>query len=175
MLFDFTRTWSEAEKRLADETDPRRRQILTTMVAHMKAERAGDFGALMATVSPSAAYHQWGSSPVEAGPKGYAGVESFYKALLDNDCGRVVHDCERMTVDRDSIVVEGELRMAYPGRVLAARGAAIDDPDAYYLYRSRAAIVWTFDDAGLVVSEDSYTTGDGFADMRKLSPDEVGA
>jgi hypothetical protein len=38
MLLDYERTWRPAEERLAADTDPRRRQTLQTMIAHMKAE-----------------------------------------------------------------------------------------------------------------------------------------
>jgi hypothetical protein len=143
------------------------------MIAHMKAERAGDLEALMATVSPRAAYHMWGSSPGELGPKGRDGVRAFYQSLIDNDCARVAHEITRLTVDRDSIVTEGMLRMAYPGRILASMGFEVDDPGAYYLYESRMAIVWEFDENGLVVAEDSYSTGDGFRPLRKLGPQDV--
>jgi hypothetical protein len=173
MLFDYTKTWRLGEERLATETDPRRKQILGVMVEHMKAERSGDLDALMATVSPKAAYHTWGSSPTDNGAKGYDAVKQFYVTLLENDCGRVVHDVDRMTVGQDSIVCEGDLIMAFPGKVLAARGMDIDDPDSYYLYQSRSAIIWEFDEDGLVTAEDSYTTGNGFENMRKLDRGEL--
>jgi len=173
MLIDYERTWRLAEKRLAQESDTRRRQVLTTMIAHMRAERAADLEALMATVSPRAAYHMWGSSAADLGPKGRDGVRAFYQSLIDNDCARVAHDITRLTVDRDTIVTEGVLRIAYPGRALAAMGIEIDDPSAYYLYESQMAIVWEFDEDGLVVAEDSYSTGDGFRPARKLGPADV--
>jgi len=173
MLIDYEKTWQLAEQRLARENDPRRRQVLAMMIAHMRAERAADLEALMATVSPRAAYHMWGSTAVDLGPKGRDGVRAFYQSLIDGDCARVAHEITRLTVDRDSIVTEGMLRIAYPGRVLDGMGIEVDDPSAYYLYESRMAIVWEFDEDGLVVAEDSYSTGDGFRPVRKLGPADV--
>ncbi|MEU0934804.1 nuclear transport factor 2 family protein [Embleya sp. NPDC005971] len=174
-LIDARRTWELAEKRLAAEDDPRRHAILTTLVAHMRAEHEGDLDALMATVSPRAVYHQWGASPVDRAPKSHAEVREFYRAVVDNDCGRLAHHIDRLTVDQDTVVTEGLLRIAYPGRVLAGMGRVVADVDAFYLYETQMAIVWGFDADALVVCEDSYSTGDGFADMRRLDPDEVPA
>jgi len=174
-LIDATRTWELAEKRLAAETDPRRHAVLTTLVAHMRAEHEGDLDGLMATVSPRAVYHQWGSSGVDRAPKSYDEVREFYRAVVENDCGRLAHDIDRLTADQDTIVTEGVLRIAYPGRILAGMGREVADVDAFYLYETQMAIVWAFDEDALVVCEDSYSTGDGFADMRRLDPAEVPA
>ncbi|MET7299801.1 nuclear transport factor 2 family protein [Embleya sp. NPDC005575] len=174
-LIDARRTWELAEKRLAAEVDPRRRAILTTLVAHMRAEHEGDLDALMATVSPRAVYHQWGASPVDRAPKTHAEVREFHRAVVENDCGRLAHHIDRLTVDQDTVVTEGLLRIAYPGRTLARMGRSVSDVDAFYLYEAQMAIVWGFDADALVVCEDSYSTGDGFADMRRLDPDEVPA
>jgi hypothetical protein len=66
--------------------------------------------------------------------------------------------------------------MAYPGRTLAGMGIDVDDQDAYYLYEDRMAVLWPMDDEGLVLGEDSYHGGDGFAGIagRKLAPDQIG-
>ena len=67
------------------------------------------------------------------------------------------------------------MRMAYPGLTLAVRGVEVDDPDAYYLYETRMAILWPMDDEGKVRGEDSYTSGDGFAGIagRKLRAEDL--
>jgi hypothetical protein len=69
------------------------------------------------------------------------------------------------------------MRMAYPGRTLAARGVAVDGPDAYYLYETRMAVLWPFDADGLIIGEDTYTGVDGFAGIasRPLRPEDIAA
>lgn len=80
-------------------------------------------------------------------------------------------------MDRDCVVTEGTMRMAWPGSLLQAIGTAVDDPDAMYLYEARMATFWMFDDEGRVRAEDTYTATDGLAGIagRKLAPDAVRA
>ena len=67
------------------------------------------------------------------------------------------------------------MAIAYPGKVLNAMGHNVDDPDAYYLFETRMLIVWPMDENGLVLGEDSYVSGDGFAGIaeRKLDPADL--
>ena len=69
------------------------------------------------------------------------------------------------------------MRIAYPGSLLKFMGHAVDDPDAFYLYQTRMAVVWPMDENGLVIGEDTYTAGDGFAGIteRKLLPEDIAA
>lgn len=72
-------------------------------------------------------------------------------------------------------MTEGLLRIAHPGRILAEMGRSVPDVEGFCLYEAQMAIVWGFDADALVVCEDSYSAGDGFADMRRLDPEEVPA
>jgi hypothetical protein len=67
------------------------------------------------------------------------------------------------------------MRMAYPGRTLLALGIEVDDPDAFYLYETRMAIVWPIDEQGRIIGEESYTDRDGFAGIagRKLAEGDI--
>jgi hypothetical protein len=170
---DPTKTWRVVEQRLAREDNPRRRQLLDNVLAHMKAEADGDVDGLMATLAPDPRYHQWGATPADLGPKGRDAVEEFYRSFVASGAGNLEYDVERLVVDDDCIVTEGTMRIAYPGRTLQAMGRTVDDPDAYYLYEARMAVVWPYDAEGRLLAEDSYTATDGFADMRKLAPDEL--
>jgi hypothetical protein len=57
----------------------------------------------------------------------------------------------------------------------ALLGHAIDDPAAYYLFETRMAVMWPMDERGLILGEDTYTAGDGFAGIagRELSPEDL--
>ena len=170
---DPTKTWRKVEERLERETDPRRRALLENVLTHMKAEAAGDLGGLMATLAPNPQYHQWGASPADNGPKGRAAVEQFYKDFVASGATNLEYDVERLVVDDDCIVTEGIMRIAYPGRTVAAMGKDIDDLDAYYLYEARMLVVWPYDADGMLLAEDAYTATDGFANLRKLAPEEL--
>lgn len=161
------------EERLGRETDPRKLQLLENVLAHMRAEAGCDVAGLMATLAPDPRYHQWGATPDDLGPKGRAAVEQFYRDFVASGATNLEYDVDRLVVDDDCIVTEGMMRIAYPGRTLVAMGRDVDDPDAYYLYETRMAVFWPYDDEGRLLAEDTYTATDGFGALRKLSPDEL--
>ncbi len=170
-------TWRLVQERLASETDPRLRRNLQTVLAHMKAEAALDLDAVMATVAEDAHYHAYGAGGPRMNPKGKAAVAQFYVDFAASGAYRLELDVDRLIVDNDGVLTEGVMRMAYPGKTLIAMGHEVDDPDAFYMYEARMAIVWPMDKDGLVLGEDSYVGGDGFAAIaqRKLAPEDVGS
>ena len=172
-IIDQHRTWKKVEERLAVETDPTLRRNLETLLQHMKAEAALDMDKLMATVSENAKYQNFGSG--DTGPVGKAAVQKFYEDFAASGAEKLMHDLDRLVVDRHCILTEGVMRMAYPGRTLRAMGIDVDDPDADYLYESRMAILWPLDDDGLFIGEDSYVGGNGFEGIagRKIDPADI--
>jgi hypothetical protein len=139
----------------------------------MKAEAALDLPTLMSTVSENARYQNFAQGGT--GPVGKAAVEQFYTDFAASGAGKLHHDLDRLVVDDDCILTEGTMRMAWPGRTLQAMGIEVDDLDSDYLYETRMAILWPFDDDGLFIGEDSYVGGDGFEGIaqRKVDPDDV--
>ncbi|MDA8044175.1 MAG: nuclear transport factor 2 family protein [Actinomycetota bacterium] len=169
---DQQRTWAKVEQRLATETDPVLRRNLELLLQHMKAEATLDMDPLMATVSEQARYTQFGRGHVI---EGKAAVRQFYEDFAASGAHKLSLDIDRLVVDRDCILTEGLMRMAYPGATLRAMGIDVDEPDAYYLYETHMAIVWPIDEDGLFIGEDSYTGVDGFAGIagRKLDGSEI--
>ncbi len=176
MKIDPNNTWKRLEERLEEERDPVLRRNLAIVIAHSKAEAALDLDALLATVSERADYHAFTSPDPSMSPKGKPAVRKFYEDFIASGAFRLEHAIERITVDRHAVVTEGDLKMAYPGTTLQSWGIAIDDPAAYYLYSTRTIVVWAIDEHGLVIGEDTYMAGDGFAGIagRKLALDEIG-
>lgn len=175
-VIDQAVTWAKVDERLATETDPVLRRNLETVRAHMLAEAAGDLDGLVATLSDDVAYHAYSVPDVaEANPVGKAGVRKFYEDFIASGATKLQLDIDRLVVDRSCVLTEGTMRMAYPGRTLSARGIKVDDPDAFYLYETRMAVLWPLDDKGLVRGEDTYTSGDGFAGIadRKLRLEDI--
>jgi len=177
MKLDPSKTWRLVEARLSHERDPRRRRNLETLLAHMKAEAAGDLDALMATVAENAHYHAYANDDPIFSPRGKEEVRRFYAAFVASGAHRLEFDCDRLVVDDDCVLTEGTMRIAYPGSLLRFMGHEVDDPDAFYLYQTRMAVVWPLDEQGLVVGEDTYVAGDGFAgiEARKLLAEDVAA
>jgi len=175
-VIDPSVTWSAVESRLAVETDRRLRRNLESVLNHMKAEAAGDLDGLLATLSDDVAYHTYSAPDVAAlNPVGKAAVRRFYEDFIASGATRLQFAIDRLVVDRSCVLTEGVMRMAYPGRTLQARGIAVDDPAAAYLYEARMAVLWPLDDESLVRGEDTYTGGDGFAGIatRPLRPEDI--
>ncbi|HEV8298560.1 MAG TPA: nuclear transport factor 2 family protein [Acidimicrobiales bacterium] len=174
-IIDPNRTWEKVEARLATETDPVLRRNLQVVLDHMKSEAVGDLDGLLVSLRDDAVYHSYGST--EANPTGKAGVRRFYEDFIASGASQLQLDVDRLVVDRDCVLTEGVMRMAYPGRTLAARGITVDDPDAYYLYEARMATLWPFDADGWLLGEDTYTGGNGFEGIagRKLATEDIAA
>jgi hypothetical protein len=183
VMIDPNKTWAKVEERLSTETDPILRRNLQTVLDHMKSEAVGDLDGLIATLSDDVHYHSYSGAQggttgnPASSPKGKDGVRKFYEDFIASGATRLMLDVDRLVVDRDCILTEGLMRMAYPGKTLAARGVKVDDPDAYYLYETRMATMWPLDENGMVRGEDTYTSSDGFAGIenRKLSEDDIAA
>jgi len=174
-LIDPRVTYRKVEERLETEQDPVLRRNLETLLTHMKAEMAGDVDGLLATLTEDPAYHAYGNDDPATNPVGRDGVRAFYDRFIASGAGQLQLDIDRLVVDKDCILTEGLMRIAYPGRTLQAMGIDVDDPDAYYLYEARMATLWPFDERGLAKGEDTYTGGDGFAGIadRKLAPGDI--
>jgi hypothetical protein len=173
-VIDQSTTWAKVEERLASEANPVLRRNLELLLTHMQAEAALDLPVLMSTVSEAAEYHTYGSEDA-TNPKGKPAVQRFYEDFAASGAHKLQHELDRLVVDRECIVTEGTMRMAWPGRVLAASGIEVDDPSADYLYEARLAILWPIGPDGLFTGEDSYTAGDGFAGIanRKIDPADI--
>ena len=176
MKLDPNKTWKKVEERLSRESDPVCRRNLESVLEHMKAEARLDIDGLIETLSGEPHYHAYtpaGEIP-ELCPKGRDAVRKFYADFVASGAFRLELDIDRLVVDHDCVLTEGVMRMAYPGRTLAAMGIEVDDPDAHYLYESRMGIVWPVDrEARKLVGEESYTGGDGFAGIADRKIDEA--
>ena len=172
-VIDQHTTWRKVEARLATETDPVLRRNLEMLLQHMKAEATLDMERLMATVSQDALYQNF--TPGGTDLVGKAAVQRFYEDFAASGAYKLHLDIDRLVVDRHCILTEGVMRMAYPGRTLQATGVEVDDPDAYYLYEARMAIVWPIGDDGLFIGEDSYVGSNGFEGIadRRIDDDDI--
>jgi hypothetical protein len=179
MRIDPSNTWRKVEERLKSETGPKRRRNLETILAHMKAETTGDLDGLMATITTKREphYHAYGTTDPVLSPKGRDAVRQFYAAFVASGAVKLELDVDRLVVDEDVVVTEGLMKIAYPGKLLKLLGHAVPDADASYLFQTRMCILWPMDEDGLVIGEDTYTEGDGFAGIaeRRLGPGDIAA
>jgi hypothetical protein len=174
-VIDPRKSWAALEERLARETDPILRRNLEIVITHTKAESRGDLDGLMDTLTDEPAYRMGTPGAPGMQPRGRDEVRAFYSDFVASGATQLEHDIDRLAVDRDCVVTDGLMRMAYPGRTLLALGIEVDDPDAFYLYETRMAIVWPIDEQGRIIGEESYTDRDGFAGIagRKLAEGDI--
>jgi hypothetical protein len=169
--FDQRRGWEALEERLERTTSPRQRKLLETVIEHVQAEVAMSLDRLMATLIPEPQYHFWVGGK-DVGPKGYDAVRDYYAAFVAGGGAVMQTPKDRIVVDDNNVVHEGIFSNLVPGRVARSRGYRIDDEDAHYLVRFRNVVLWTFDEEGLALGEDSYTAIDP-DDFEKLDESEL--
>lgn len=165
MQLDPKRTWSLVEARFLSESSPRRKRNLELVLAHMRAEARADIDGVVATLSEKPRYVCHGVPGEAMNPDGSRdAVRAFYDlTILQTGAHRLEFDCDRVIADDSAVFTEGIMRMAYPGRTLAAMGIEVDDPDAYYLSESRMGVVWPVDlEQDRLIGEETYTVGDPF-------------
>jgi len=177
MKIDPNNTWRKVEARLARETDPKRRRNLETVLAHMKAEAAGDLDGLMATLTTRETphYHAYGTDDPMLSPRGHDAIRQFYAAFVASGAVKLELDVQRLVVDEDFVITEGLMKIAYPGALLRLMGHAVDDAESSYLFETPMCVIWPMDAEGKVIAEDTYTGGDGFAEIaeRKLAASDI--
>lgn len=175
-LIDPTRNWAMLEQRIADEPDPINQRNLRTMLDHSRSELAGAFDETLAGMTDDAQHISYNNpdDPLQ-NPKGKDAIRAYYDRLLAFDLLKMQVQVDRLLVTHTHAVRDGILRMAYPAAVLAHTGIEVDDPDAYYLYETRMAQFWPFDEKGLCQGEHTYTVGNGFAGIagRKLRDGDI--
>ncbi|MBW2275630.1 MAG: nuclear transport factor 2 family protein [Deltaproteobacteria bacterium] len=158
--FDPDQSWAPLDRRIEQERDPRRRQLLEQVREHMSSEIGGRLGPLMATLVDEPRYHFWGV-PVEGGPKGRAAVEAFYRQMIDGGGHRFHFDIRRIVVDESAVVTEGRMRQKIPGAAIAMSGVEEVggeplDSEATYLAETQILTVWPMSEDGRIEGEDIY-------------------
>lgn len=82
-------------------------------------------------------------------------------------------DMDRIVVDDDTIVTEGNFRSLYYGADAAKRGFPVDDPEGFYLLSLRMLIVWPFDAEGFIIGEETYSAVTTPDFLKKVETSEV--
>jgi len=176
---DPNNTWKLIEARLRRETDPIVRRNLELVHAHMQSEARGDIEGVVDTLTDKPRYIAHDVPDQEAmNPEGSKdAVRAFYDlTIIQTGAHQLELHCDRVIADREAVMTEGLMRMAYPGRTLAAMGIEVDDPDAFYLYETRMSVVWPVStQEGKLIGEETYTGTDGFDGIaeRKIKQEDI--
>jgi hypothetical protein len=172
-IIDPTKTYRLLEERIAKTTNPRHLLMLNRLLQHSMGEAKLDLDLVMSTLAANPRYIAWGA-PADLSPVGREAVQAFYEETIVKGGQFCLElDMDRIVVDDDTIVTEGNLRSLYYGADAAQRGFPVDDPAAFYLLKLRMLIVWPFDAEGFIIGEETYsaiTTPDFFT---KIETSEV--
>lgn len=145
--------WAPFEERLRTETSPRRRQILETIIEHLRTESAGDLDGVMATVAPDAAF----STPYCTGPEGWDEIRTHYAAVFAaGGIGNMSVETHSILVDDDALMNEYTFTLIMPAAMAREQGLEVGD-EGHYAVSQRACTVLPFDPQGRLRGELSYS------------------
>jgi hypothetical protein len=153
------RSWLPLEARAAAEPNSRRRGLLLQVRDHMEHEIKGQLEPLMATLTATPVYHFWGASPFVL--EGRDVVETFYRDMIARGGQQFEVVVERIVVDDDAVITEGQVKQVQRGAALLAMGVESlgGEPvseDDLILTTAQLVTVWPADADGRLIGEDIY-------------------
>ena len=156
-IIDQSVTFRLLKERIAQTSNARHLKMLKQLLKHAEGEAAADLDMVMETLSANPAYHTFGSAP-HMSPVGRDAIRKFYVEEIVNG-GKYFFefDMDRLVVDDNAIVTEGNFKSLYWGRDAQKSGLPVDNPDAFYVMHKRMLIVWPYDEDANIVGEDSYS------------------
>lgn len=174
-IFDPQNVARVATAELARLTDARQRRILQNFIDHASAEASGDYARLMASCSRKRqSYTAWGAGEGYAAhlPQDYAALESHYRALIEMNVYLIHVEVEKLTVGRDTLMLEGIVHQLYPGELIEPIfGFRPEDPARVQQLTKRSCIIFVFDEDGLGCGEHAYSNGPTTpADLSPVDP-----
>ncbi len=151
------RIFDNTDALLARTEDPLHRKILINWRKHACLEIMGRYQELLAPdmTVPHPVYRlhlDTGTTVLD----GMDAVAGFYHRITAAGANVMAATDDRIAVNDWGFAVESTFHNYVPGKVLAASGAEIDDPEATYLVSYPQVMVWSFTPAGLMTGENIY-------------------
>lgn len=177
-LFDPTTMARFANEQLKTISEPHRRRILINFRDHALAESMGDYDALMATCSrKSQRYEVYADNDNEFTrnqPHSYDELVPHYRALIDANMYLIHGEPDKLIVGDDSLMAEMVQHMVVPGLIAKlAFGVEEAQEEGVYLFTTRVAVIFIFDEDGLGCGEHAFGGKTSIEQMRLLSRDEI--
>jgi hypothetical protein len=172
-IIDRSKMFRLIEQRIAKTTNPRHLLMLNRLLQHAKGEANLDLDLVMSTLTAEPGYISWGAPP-DMSPIGRQAVRTFYEeTIVKGGQFFLEFDMDRIVVDDDTIVTEGDYRSVYYGADAARRGFPFDDLEGFYLLSLRMLIVWPFDAEGFIIGEETYSAVTTPDFLKKLETAQV--
>jgi hypothetical protein len=152
----FTGTVDRLDKIIRETENPRHKAILLNYRQHGLLEVSGRYEEFMTPelmVEDPVYYMAIVPSVVL---RGIDEIRAFYQQMCD-DRALVIWPVEQILAVADwGFSGEAQFNQFVPGKVLAAEGEDIDDPDAIYLVSLTLAQVWRYDDRVRLIGESVF-------------------
>lgn len=160
------------DARIEQTSNPRHVEQLRVLRAHMMGEVSEDVDALLATISPlRQQYRTWGA-PEDLQPASREAIRAFYFERQALGQLYFQFDIDRLTVADDIIITDGVMTSLVPGAFVTGMGQQTSHPEAVHELTTRMLISWPFDESGLLVGEETYST---VVAVRPLTDSEIPA
>lgn len=145
------------EERFNATSNARHRQIIGTLLEHIRTEAACDLDGVMATLSPEPIFHHWWGYPNESGARGYDAVRARYAAMFERGgLGNMRMTTHRFVVDDDATYDQFTITRIVPWWMAKESGYEIDDESGHYAVHHDLVAVVPYDADGLMIGELSY-------------------
>ena len=170
-------SWLPLEERAAAEENPRRKALVTAVRDHMEHEIKGRLEPLMDTLTAHPVYHFWGQAEPSV-IEGRDAVRAFYSGMFATGGQQFEVVVDKVVVSDNHVITEGQVKQAYRGATLTATG--INDvggapvrEDDLFVTTAQLVTLWPGDAENKLVGEDIYFGSNAFADIRRVTRDEL--
>ncbi len=175
-LIDPHASWLPLEARAAATDNALHRQLLTEVARHMAHEIRGEIDPLMDTLIAEPVYHFWNENPFVL--EGAAAVRGFYENMIAGGGNQFEVVVERIFVDDDGVITEGQVKQVYAGAAAQAMGLAELDgtpvaDDDLILTTTQLLTVWPAGAGAKLVGEDIYFGHNPLRNARRITADDL--
>ena len=171
---DITKTNDAVERLLMTTENPRHRFMLTAYYRHRYLEIGGRYEEIfspdMMVEKPVYRFNALGTT---TRLEGQDQVKGLYSMWARTHQSIFYAENEQLAVCDTFIASVAMASQQTLGRALIASGIDVDDPDAYYVYKSVEEMVWPYDDRGRLVGEDVWEPDPDRAEITKMDPADV--
>jgi len=172
-LVDPERSWLPLEKRMAEEKEPRRRQLLEQVRNHMRAELREQLEPVLATLVDEPVFNFFGGG-MDGTLNGREPVVAYYKQMFAAGRMGAEFRLDRIAVDESSVVTEGVMLSKYSGEDLIAAGVKDVGNEPVqkgkdYLGELPMIIMWPADKDGKLIGENIYMGGGFFDRLKRIN------
>ncbi len=171
-------SWLPLRKRALQIDNATHAALVNEVADHMEAEIKGQIEPLMATLSPNPVYHFWRIGGDNMVLNGYDAVRGFYTTMFENGGQQFEVVVDRIIVDDNGVVTEGQVKQVYPASALEMMGvteAGDEAISAHELWLSKAQLitVWPAAPGNKLVGEDIYFGEDPMTTLVPIERSEL--